>query len=251
MSTILRSAGRAGRLIPFLLVAACAAESVSEPGMAAYARAGADPGTHLQYGAPVALGAGRARAYGLRDEVAGVPLELGVALDATALQGLGEAPRALELPLPPRAPEPYRFVLLDWNPEGHEPPGIYTFPHFDFHFYQVPASEVRAIDPAGADFAAQANDVPTGGYVPPFYVVLGPPGAPPAAVAVPRMGVHWSDVRSPELQGMLGNPAGYQQFTKTFIYGSWAGKFTFLEPMITRAYLQSADDVTPPISTPA
>jgi hypothetical protein len=32
------------------------------------------------------------------------------------------------------------------------------------------------------------------------------------------MGLHWLDVRSPELQKLTGNPAGYRQFTKTFIY---------------------------------
>jgi len=66
------------------------------------------------------------------------------------------------------------------------------------------------------------------------------------------MGVHWVDVRSPELQNLLGNPGGYQPFTKTFIYGSWAGRYTFYEPMVTRAYLMSKpSDVVTPISTPA
>jgi hypothetical protein len=51
------------------------------------------------------------------------------------------------------------------------------------------------------------------------------------------MGLHWLDVRSPELQGMAGNPAGFKPFTKTFIYGSWDGQYIFDEPMITRAYL--------------
>ena len=39
----------------------------------------------------------------------------------------------------------------------------------------------------------------------------------------------------PELQPP---PAG-KTFTETFIYGSWDGKFIFLEPMITKAYLES------------
>src|SRR5690606_32730762 len=84
---------------------------------------------------------------------------------------------------------------------------------------------------------AKANNVPADADVPPFYAALAPPGAPISTIAVPRMGVHWSDVRSPELQNVLQNPAGYQPFTRTFIYGSWDGEFTFLEPMITRAHL--------------
>jgi hypothetical protein len=36
---------------------------------------------------------------------------------------------------------------------------------------------------------------------------------------------------------MVGNPAGFKPFTKTFIYGSWDGQFIFDEPMITRDYI--------------
>ena len=244
-----RFTGLAGRLLPFLLLtAACATDAPSGVERAAYARAGEEPGAHRQYGPPLALGDGKVRAYVVLDGRSGqAPAELGVALDARALENLGTEPRVLMLELPQHAPAPYRFAMVDWNPAGHDPQGIYTFPHFDFHFYLVPAAEVEAIDPADPDFAAHANNLPGAGYRPPFYAVLAPPGAPPAAVAVPGMGVHWSDVRSPELHAMLGHPENYQQFTKTFIYGSWAGRFTFLEPMITLDYLQSVDDV---VTTP-
>ena len=30
---------------------------------------------------------------------------------------------------------PFKWVLLNWNKDGHGPEGVYTFPHFDFHFY--------------------------------------------------------------------------------------------------------------------
>ena len=62
-------------------------------------------------------------------------------------------------------------------------------------------------------------------------------GLPAAVVTVPRMGLHWVDIRSPELQAALGNPDGFQPFTKTFFIGSWDGRFIFGEPMITRTYL--------------
>ena len=45
------------------------------------------------------------------------------------------------------------------------------------------------------------------------------------------MGTHWSDASAPEFNG--------QAFTKTFIYGSWNGTFTFYEPMFTKAFLES------------
>ncbi|MGW8265764.1 MAG: hypothetical protein ACWGSQ_05305, partial [Longimicrobiales bacterium] len=72
-----------------------------------------------------------------------------------------------------------------------------------------------------------------------------------ADVAVPQMGVHWVDVRSPELQAMFGNPGGYVPFDATFIYGSWDGRFTFLEPMVTRAFLLTHPDQLRPVSHPA
>ncbi|MEP7346360.1 MAG: hypothetical protein ABI877_13910, partial [Gemmatimonadaceae bacterium] len=60
-------------------------------------------------------------------------------------------------------------------------------------------------------------------------------GAPPEAVAVPMMGVHWLDPQSGELQ----MPPNNKTFTSTFIYGSYNGKFIFLEPMITKAFIES------------
>ena len=48
----------------------------------------------------------------------------------------------------------------------------------------------------------------------------------------PQMGAHWVDLLSPEF-----SPGG--SFTKTFIWGSYDGKFIFWEPMITREYLLS------------
>jgi hypothetical protein len=221
---------------------------------AEFARAGFDlPGAHRQYGTPVKLGQGMARAYVVLDGRAGqAPLELGIALDARALEGLSPTQASMiKVQLPAQAPAPYRFAMLDWNPAGHEPPGVYDAPHFDFHFYIVPEEEVAAILPGDPDFADQANDVPTGDQVPPYYAVLAPPGLTPADVAVPMMGVHWIDVRSPELQGMFGNPGGYAPFSATFIYGSWAGRFTFLEPMITREHLLTQPNEVRPIPQPA
>ena len=33
---------------------------------------------------------------------------------------------------------PLKWALLNWNPHGHIPPGIYDRPHFDVHFYMEP-----------------------------------------------------------------------------------------------------------------
>jgi hypothetical protein len=226
-------------------VAACsdADRAALSPDDASADLAGA-PGTHVQYGAPVSLGGGRARTYVILDQKGrGAPLEVGVALDEWALDGLpahgtGDGPHgnfvAYDLPMPARHGTPYRFVELDWNPAGHGAP--HEAAHFDFHFYSVTPAERNAIDPADPQFQAKANALPSAAYVPAPWLAF---PAPPNAVAVPRMGVHWIDPNSPELQALLGNPDAYRPFTTTFIFGSWDGKFIFAEPMVTRAFILS------------
>ena len=48
---------------------------------------------------------------------------------------------------------------------------------------------------------------------------------------------------SPELTG--------QPFTSTFIFGSWDGQFIFVEPMVTKAYLETHPNATTSIPQPA
>src|SRR5690349_4839939 len=92
-------------------------------------------GATRQYGEPVSLGAGRARAYVVVDaKNGGAPLEVGVALDERALDALpapmgnmggdmaGHADmHEYQLAMPARNGTPYKFIELDWNPGGHEP----------------------------------------------------------------------------------------------------------------------------------
>jgi hypothetical protein len=157
----------------------------------------------------------------------------------------------IPMTLPARAPAPYRFVLFDWNPLGHAPPGVFDAPHFDVHFYMVARDEVDAITPDNPEFVAKANNLPTGDFVPPLYVVGKPPGATPAAVAFPGMGVHWQDLLSPEYQRILGRPDAYRPFTKTYVYVTWDGRITALEPMITREYLLRRSTEVVPVRQPA
>ena len=222
------------------------------------ARAGFDQaGAHRQYGTPVKVGNGTIRTYVVLDQKnAGVPLEVGVAMSERALEGLpapvvsGDMMANMHmnlLELPAQNPTQYKFVQFDWNPMGHEPEGVYTFPHFDFHFYTV-SKEVRAaMLPTDPRYAEKAASFPAAEFRSPFYVdAATAAGISPALATVPQMGLHWLDVRSPELQKLVGNPGGYRDFTKTFIYGSWDGQFIFDEPMITRAYILSKHDATDP-----
>ncbi|HEX6308660.1 MAG TPA: DUF5602 domain-containing protein [Longimicrobiales bacterium] len=194
----------------------------------------------MVYGSAVKFGNGTARVYiDLED---GAPVEVGVALTEAALEGLPDrhdtggvalpdGHRMFEhiLEMPAQNPTPYEYVALGWNPGGHEPPGIYDIPHFDFHFYTVPESQRSRMDPARAEYEAEAALHPAPELVPPGYI------APPGTV-VPFMGAHWLDASTAELNG--------GEFTRTFLYGSWDGRIIFAEPMITRAFLETRTDVT-------
>lgn len=210
------------------------------------------PGTHRQYGTPITLGEGKVRSYVILDEKAGrKPIEVGVAIDARTMEGtLPNEMQMISMALPQHAPEPYRFVLFDWNPQGHPPEGVYDVPHFDFHFYFTPQAEVDAITRDDPHFRAKANKMPEEDFVPEFYLLLTPPGLEPADITEPRMGLHWEDRRDPQIQHILGNPKDHRPFTKTFIYGSWDGQFTFAEPMITREYLLRRANETIPVPQP-
>jgi hypothetical protein len=110
---------------------------------------------------------------------------------------------------------------------------VYDLPHFDFHFYKITVDQQMAIPPyevAPAGF----DNYPAPEYFPPAY--FNPGGG------VPQMGAHWIDVLSPEFHGV--------PFTHTFIYGSYNGKVTFEEPMITLETIQNTDYLEKEIRQP-
>ena len=123
----------------------------------------------------------------------------------------------------------FQFIMLNWNPNGHEPADVYDLPHFDIHFYMTPSSEVMNY----MDMTKLEN-APAADYIPANHV----PGAP-----VPMMGKHWVDITSPEFNG--------QTFTQTFIYGSYDGKVVFYEPMITLDFLKNTSNFERNIPQPA
>lgn len=209
------------------------------------AASGADaPATRTAYGPAVKVGNGTARAYVAITK--GVP-EVGVALSESALAGLPgkHAPGGISeqghttfesvLELPSSNPTPFEHVLLNWNPAGHEPPGIYDTPHFDFHFYRIGSAERVAIDPADPEYQQKAEKKPDAEWIPARYIM-------PAPLAFARMGVHWVDTTSPELKG--------EKFTRTLIYGSWDGEVIFVEPMVTRAYLETKPQFSATLPAP-
>ncbi|MEO8621393.1 MAG: DUF5602 domain-containing protein [bacterium] len=219
------------------LIAAAASIAITTLGVAVACSDSTSPAdlSALVYGPSVSFAQGSARSW-VQLDASGVPTSMGIAMTETALSGLpttvsGPSPTALmvTLPLPAEAATTgFDHAELGWNPLGHDPVQIYGLPHFDMHFYTVSSATQMAILPNDPQWAAKAANLPATAYVPAGYV---PPPAPIPASAIPQMGVHWVDVKSSEYNG--------QPFSSTFIYGSWDGQYIFLEPMITKAYLDS------------
>ena len=245
-SIVVHAARAALLTVSALLASACSDDST------------APAAPRLVYGAAQTLGAGTARTFVAVDG-SGKPVSVGVALSEAAMNNLPTTPNApspsaamLQLQLPTDAPSTgFNHVMVDWNPNGHEPDQIYTLPHFDFHFYKVDPSVVMSIMPTDPQFATKAANLPAAPFVPTGYAAASAlANITPAAATVPMMGLHWLATNSPELQP----PPNNQQFKETFIYGSWDGKFIFLEPMITKAYLESLKNtagMTRTVGTPS
>lgn len=141
----------------------------------------------------------------------------GFELSGAAVRNPGADEKSVLLTLPSQAALANILEMeLDWNPQGHPPPGVYDVPHFDFHFYYIPDS-VRTSIPANVNTPIGPQYLPAG---------YGQPQP-----TVPNMGSHAVDLTSPEFNG--------SKFTQTFIYGFYSGHETFVEPMATQAFLES------------
>lgn len=109
----------------------------------------------------------------------------------------------------------------------------YEAPHFDFHFYAIPAAQVRTIPfvpPSPLLPRAPADRVPAGYAQPEF--------------SVPQMGRH---------AGPLSEFTATDPWLLTMIAGFLpdASYMHFIEPMITREFLLRRENFTLPVPTPA
>lgn len=174
----------------------------------------------------------------------GQPVAFGVQFSASMLENLPAKPNgdpALDwhyfLTFPRGGPSTgFDHLMIDWHPMGHLPKGIYTVPHFDFHFYQISQKDQLAIhypkdespEWTGIIFP-KASLMPAGYFIPP-------------ASQVSRMGIHAISMAAPEMNG--------KPFSNTFIYGYYRGRLIFIEPMITLAYLRGRHNDSMDLSTP-
>jgi Domain of unknown function (DUF5602) len=153
-----------------------------------------------------------------------------------------EPARVYDLPFPAKVRKTTPFDHMGWfaNAQGHNPPGVFTFPHADVHFFMITVKERQAISgqlddkmltypPEGflpADFC-----LPLFTSVPPFCKLLTEltetdvPGSNDT-----EQGLHWVDQSAPELRGEL--------FRQINIFGTYDGKVVFWEPMITKQFFE-------------
>ncbi len=239
-------------------VAGCAAPDRHAP---------AAPASRL-LGAQKALGKGSVASYAELNGK-GEPHAIGIVFSPTALDGLptdhaglrhcvdrnkdGKIDQASEclhtyeyaLPLPDAATKrddiPFKWVLLNWNPMGHIPPGIYDVPHFDVHFFMEPVGNVFALQagPCGPEFI-RCDQFETGRQpLPPNYMH---PDFRNVDAVVPAMGNHLVDLSGPEFQ--------QKPFTRSWIFGVYGGKVTFYEEMVSRDYLLTRPQTCHEIKSP-
>ncbi|MBC8144970.1 MAG: DUF5602 domain-containing protein, partial [bacterium] len=198
------------------------------------------PTERTAFGASSSISGGAVRSFVTLDKD-GNPKAMGLRISETTVNGMhsngggGHSHDDMhDIALPAEAAKtPVEHISLDWNPEGHEPAGIYDTAHFDMHFYTVAKSARMTWDMQGED-AARLTKVPAATLVPPGYV-MGPP--------VPFMGLHFVDPTSGEFGG--------QKFNSTFIWGYYNGQQAFMEPMITQWYLKSKTEHTQTLKLPA
>jgi len=167
----------------------------------------------------------------------GKPLSVSIVVNDAALNSvpLGQpsdhmSPQNnLLIPVSEKSGTPFKFIMLNWNSSGHEPQHVYTVPHFDFHFYTSNQHEVMSYMDE-----AKLNAEPSTGYIPANHI-SGP--------GVPMMGKHYIDATTPELHG--------QNFTQTFLFGSYDSKVIFWEPMITLEFLKKTTQFERTLPQPA
>ena len=153
----------------------------------------------------------------------GSPDQVGITLTSSVLIGLDSvSEKSVTLEFDKSTNNtPFDHITFNWEPNGHPPQGIYTLPHFDVHFYLISESEQNSIRVTGAD-SATAYKTPGASYVPADYALLPNSG-------LDNMGVYYYDTTAAEFHGA--------KFTKSFLYGFYNASMIFMEPMVTKEFL--------------
>jgi len=176
-------------------------------------------------------------------------LEAGATVPMAAIEGAPAAPpmlwppvavAKLKLPAAAQSKTGFSQLTMFWEAMGH-PPTQFMTPHFDFHFYVVPAGEEMTYD---------CKDLSKPTTLPASYVLPDQALPPDMAkmvgvgtligICVPNMGMHslpTSDIERKDI------------FRGNMVVGYYGGKPIFIEPMLTRAMLMERRSFDLPIPT--
>ncbi|MDX1435812.1 MAG: DUF5602 domain-containing protein [Anaerolineales bacterium] len=181
-------------------------------------------------GDSIELGEGELHTWA-RLDLEGNPVSVGVTFTEGMLSGLPGYVKQYSMEMPEEAASTlFTHVLFDWNPAGHDPVGRYTVPHFDFTFYTIPVRERASIPQGQSTTGFEPQHLPQD-----YFRTV--------AFSFGAQGVYWQDAGAPEWNG--------QRYTEaTLIYGSYEGQMIFIEPMITKKYLETKPNVTHEIKQP-
>lgn len=218
-------------------------------------------------GAIAEIGNGWVETYSEIDEQ-GLPQAIGVIFSKEAFKGLpkdmGDGHRCTDLdnngtiemhieclpwhervlPLPAEISRnkeiPFKWVLLNWNPHGHMPEGVWNTPHFDVHFYMEPIENIFSLMPGPCgpekmrcDQYEMARKPVPASYIHKDFVDVG--------AAAPAMGNHLVDPTEAVFHGA--------PFTRSWLYGAYDGRIIFYEEMLSLEYLTSEPNECYPIKT--
>jgi hypothetical protein len=191
------------------------------------------------YGTPSTLGGGQVRSF-MKLNADGNPMEVGLRISKRTVDSLTMTPSPnhmehmyeIALPAGMSTKTAFQDISLDWNAMGHPPSPIYDTAHFDMHFYTVPRSERMAWSMTDT---AKLNMRPDASLVPAAHFTDG--------TGIPMMGLHYVSTAAPEFNG--------GGFSSTFIWGYYNGAQVFMEPMITKWFLQSKASFSSAIAMPA
>lgn len=246
------------RKVRFSLTVLCFLTAVGLAGQAqAY-----PPQNLTDWGPAKAVGNGTAQTFYVETR-SGKPVAIGFELSSGALDNLPTAysdgmweykghtccghETVLDFPASALQNTAFEWFGLNWNPQGHIPPGIYDVPHFDMHFYTMPYQDRFAIEPGLCAAAPPGTLISCDSFytgLEPLPADMEPGGGFVNVGAVEAgMGAHMIDLTGPEWNG--------ETFTHTYIWGVYDGEITFQEPMITRDYLlQKHEEVCTPYAAP-
>ncbi len=161
------------------------------------------------------------------------------------IRAIESAPLDLEMVFPPKPvaviplPEEvaeatgFNHLMINWEPHGH-PPALFAVPHFDFHFYTVDPVVVAAMDCSDMSKPAQLPE----SYALPDITIPGLGEL--VGLCVPGMGMHAMPAEEIDQT---------EPFGASMLVGYYEGDAIFLEPMIARAKLLSAERFTMEIPT--